>query len=248
MNSSFEETWRRRFESFGARADDDAGIAGWSANGLATRLRAFERAFGADRLDGQTWIDLGCGAGTYSRWLAARGAQVIALDYSQPSLAKAARAPANAGIAFAAADANQLPLPAACADGALLFGVLQALASPAAALAELRRVLRPGAGLWVDALNARSAAARAIAARERARGEPPRLRHDDPGQLLAALHAAGFEGVQLRWVPIAPGRLAAAQPLLDAAPVRGALAALPPLARTLSHALLLSARVPGARA
>ncbi|HOX90085.1 MAG TPA: class I SAM-dependent methyltransferase [Burkholderiaceae bacterium] len=246
--ASFEETWRRRFESFGAKADDDAGIAGWSANGLATRLRAFERAFGAARLDGQTWIDVGCGAGTYSRWLAARGARVIGLDYSQPSLAKAARFPANAPIAFAVADATRLPLPAGCAHGVLLFGVLQALSSPGGALAELHRVLRPGGALWLDALNADSAAARALAARERAKGEPPRLRHDAPDELLAAVSAAGFEHAALTWVPIAPGRTAAAQPLLELAPVRGVVQGIAPLGRTLAHSLLVNARVPEARA
>ncbi|MEG0821742.1 MAG: class I SAM-dependent methyltransferase [Burkholderiaceae bacterium] len=242
--SSFEDGWRRRFESFGRAADDDAGIAGWSANGLATRLRAFEREF-ASQVKGRTWLDVGCGAGTYSRWLAARGAQVIGLDYSQPSLLKAARLPANAGLTLAAADATRLPLPAACADGALLFGVLQALASPAPALAELRRVLRPGAELWLDALNSRSAAARTLAARERARGEPPRLRHDTPGELLSALAAAGFEELDLFWVAIAPGRWSAAQGLLDAASVRGTLRALPALGALASHSMLLRARVPG---
>lgn len=244
MAGSFEETWRRRFESFGLKANDDAGIAGWSANGLATRLRAFERAFGARRLDGQVWLDVGCGAGTYSRWLAARGAQVIALDYSQPSLAKAARLPGNAGLPFAVADATCLPLPAACADGVLLFGVLQALSSPVPALAELRRVLRPGGELWVDALNADSAAARAIAARERRRGEPPRLRHDRANELLAALAQLGFASPRLHHVAVAPGRLAALQPWLESAPARALFAAWPRLASIASHSLLLDARVP----
>lgn len=247
MSGSFEETWRRRFENFGRAASDDAGIAGWSANGLATRLRAFERAFGAVRLDGQTWLDVGCGAGTYSRWLVARGAAVIGLDYSQPSLAKAAQLPGNASIALASADATRLPLPAACADGVLLFGVLQALSSPAPVLAELRRVLRPGAELWLDALNARSAAARALATRERVRGEAPRLRHDGPKALLAAVAAAGFERVELGWVAIAPGRWSAAQGLLESAPLRGALRVLPALGAFASHSMLLRARVPGVR-
>ncbi|MDH5552168.1 MAG: hypothetical protein OEX82_02430 [Nitrosomonas sp.] len=41
MPNSFERAWRKRFEGFATYSEDDAGIAGWSPTGLATRLRQF---------------------------------------------------------------------------------------------------------------------------------------------------------------------------------------------------------------
>jgi hypothetical protein len=49
-------------------------------------------------------------------------------------------------------------------------------------------------------------------------------------------------------VPIAPGRAAATQPLLELAPVRGVVHGIAPLGRTLAHSLLVHARVAEARA
>lgn len=54
---SFEKLWRKRFENFAARAEDDAGIAGWSTTGLDARLRKFKEIWnnsGAKKISGWT--------------------------------------------------------------------------------------------------------------------------------------------------------------------------------------------------
>jgi ubiquinone/menaquinone biosynthesis C-methylase UbiE len=123
----FESRWRERFSWYAEQFDDDASIAGWSATGLATRLRQFVRAFG-DRGRGERWLDAGCGAGTYSRYLAERGAQVLGLDYSAVT-ARKARERALPGTSFCVGDATRLPVKPASFDGAICLGVTQALAA-----------------------------------------------------------------------------------------------------------------------
>ena len=88
----FEEKWRRRFERYAVSSNDDAGIAGWSESGLAARFRQFTRAWRHEHREstptGQ-WLDAGCGAGTYTRYLLSQRLNVIAVDYSEPTTRKA---------------------------------------------------------------------------------------------------------------------------------------------------------------
>jgi SAM-dependent methyltransferase len=89
-------------------------------------------------------LDLGCGAGAKTPWLAAcaaPGALVLGLDRD---LAALRAAPPSAWLA---GDAHALPLRDDACDLIWCVAVLGLLAEPAAALAELRRVLRPGGTL-----------------------------------------------------------------------------------------------------
>src|SRR5436190_11630124 len=147
----FERKWKERFAEYGTLYDDDAGIAGWSPTGLDTRFRHFVDAFGSAPIQG-VWLDAGCGAATYSRFLATQGATVLALDYSFPSLVKAsARSPD--GLRFVAGDATRLPFHPATFDGVLCFGVTQALSDTEPVVRELAAVCRVGGQVWIDALN-----------------------------------------------------------------------------------------------
>ena len=242
MQPDFECQWRRRFAERGSRLDDDAGIAGWTPSGLRTRVRQFRLHWEAeeDRPAGY-WLDVGCGSGVYSRLLQRAGHRVAGLDYSVPSLGKAGqRSPA--GIAWVAADARRLPVRDGVVDGALCFGVMQALAGPEAALAELRRVVRPGGEVWVDALNARCGPTAIAEWRRRWAGRPPHLRYDTPSAFRAAARRAGLEPVAWHWMPILPSRLQRFQGLLESPACRWLLQAVPPLGALLSHSFILRAR------
>ncbi len=74
---NFEKKWKERFENFAINAHDDAGIAGWSPTGLDTRLRQFIDIWENSILEKNTWLDAGCGAGTYSRFMTSQGSDVI---------------------------------------------------------------------------------------------------------------------------------------------------------------------------
>ncbi|WP_026279927.1 class I SAM-dependent methyltransferase [Thioalkalivibrio sp. ALJ16] len=237
----FERRWRQRFLERGAQLEDDAGIAGWTHTGLASRVRQFERLWQrADPRPGR-WLDVGCGAGTYTRMLQAQGHQVVGLDYSTPSLQKA-RARSDPTIPWLAADSNHLPLADAAFDGVLCFGVMQALADPAPALAEIRRILRPGAEAWVDALNRRCLPTAVREWRRSRRGQPPHLRYDVAGDLQVVANDAGLRVEALHWLPLAPGRLAGLQPLLEHRGTLGLLQAAPALGAWLSHSFILRLR------
>lgn len=150
------------------------------------------------------WLDAGCSAGTYVRLLAAHGAEVIGADYSLPSLHKAADRLGDQAV-LTASDVRALPFAAASFDGALCFGVMQALADPRPALRELCRVVRPGGEVWIDALNRYSAPHWAAGAWRRVRGKPAHMRYDDPWRLARWLREAGAAQVELHWLPLVPG-------------------------------------------
>lgn len=240
-DTGFERRWRQRFLERGASLEDDADIAGWTHSGLNSRVRQFERLWRSADLAPGRWLDIGCGAGTYTRMLQAQGHAVWGLDYSTPSLQKA-RARSDAAIPWLAADINHLPLADAAFDGVLCFGVMQALSDSAPALAEIRRVLRPGGEAWVDALNLRCLPTAAREWRRHRQGRPPHLRYDDPAALRSTAESVGLVPGDLYWLPLAPGRLARLQPLLENRGTRGFLQALPIAGAWLSHSFILRMR------
>jgi len=240
MRSEFETTWRRRFEEFGLEHEDDASIAGWSEAGLQARLRNFLRSWQPQRAGGM-WLDAGCGAGTYARAMVAAGQQVVAVDYSLPSLRKAQQRSEEASLLLLGADVTRLPLASNCCDGAICFGVLQALSDPERAVRELARVVRPGGWVWVDALNANFVPNLTWRLAARLRGYDSRLRFDSPGQLAQVFRRCGLRQVRVTWVPIFPGRFGAVQRFAESRPVRAIFANLPWLGSALSHAYVIVA-------
>lgn len=98
---------------------------------------------------GQTVVDVGCGFGLETNRLARLvqpGGRAVGLDHSVAFVAEARRRAAAAGIdvAFEAGDAQALPFADASFDVARAEHVLIYIADPEKALAELRRVTKPG--------------------------------------------------------------------------------------------------------
>ena len=232
---------------FASLRDDDAGIAGWSDWGLQTRFRCFTRLWrGAE--PGALYLDAGCGAGTYTRWLAEQGLEVIGADYSHPALLKAAQRGATR-IAYCAADTSNLPLADATLDGVLCFGVLQAVWSAQPFVTELARVIKPGGELWIDALNAHALHAMWDMNERRLRGRPMHLRYESPRKLMTILRDAGFGDISRHWLPIMPSRLRRVQPLFESRAVRVAMNTVPGLGALTSHSFVIRAvRHPTAKA
>ncbi|MCG5494762.1 class I SAM-dependent methyltransferase [Ectothiorhodospira variabilis] len=240
MRSQFEEVWRRRFTERGRLFDDDAGIAGWTDTGLETRLRHFQRVWPGDE-PGARWLDVGCGAGSYTRYLAEQGVAPLGADYSLPSVQKA-RLRSEAAIEWMVADATRLPLKPGTMDGVMCFGVMQALSGPEQAVTELVAATRPGGQVWIDALNRGCLTTLIKRLLARLRRRPLNLRYDDPQALAALLEQVGAEQVRVYWIPILPGRLSRFQPWVESGVVHGLLQRLPWLGALLSHAFLVSAR------
>ena len=238
--ADFHARWKSRFEEFASLRDDDAGIAGWTTSGLQTRFRNFRRLW-ERRASHGLWLDIGCGAGTYTRLLKEAGLRVIGIDYSLPALVKA-RARSSPDIAWVAGDVTSLPVAAGSIDGALCFGVLQAIPESHAALRAIAEAMKASGTLWIDVLNARCAPNRAETRRRRRAGKPMHLRYETAEDFRTALDDCGFDVVDLHWIPIMPARLGYLQPLVESRWMRRILRHTPALAAWVSHSILVEAR------
>jgi ubiquinone/menaquinone biosynthesis C-methylase UbiE len=98
---------------------------------------------------GLTALDVGCGPGSMTIELAQHvaPAEVIGVDLEISQFERARAAAAERGvrnIQFKQGDAYELPFPDASFDLVFSHAILSHLREPARALAEMRRVLRPG--------------------------------------------------------------------------------------------------------
>jgi len=108
--------------------------------------------------DGERVLDAGCGTGIYSIELAKSGARVTGLDASLGMLEWARGKAGQAGlkIDLIKADALSLPFPDGHFDLVLSVCMLCFVRERAAALLEMKRVLRPGGRVVITLLNSRS--------------------------------------------------------------------------------------------
>lgn len=163
---------------------------------------------------GQHVLDLASGPGLLARDALERvlpGGRVVASDIAEEMLAEGARRldsdaryPA-AAMSFVAADAERLCLPDARFDRVLAGLALFMFPRPALALAEIRRVLRPGGlvalSVWGTReevpliARAQDCIARVLPPPKVAR--PSVFRFGEPATLEATLQAAGFRDIRI---------------------------------------------------
>lgn len=141
--------------SSAAGGDPYAGAgAGWATGACRVYqpLSAALVARAPHPLGGRWVLDVGAGTGFASSELVAVGARPVAMDRSLDMLAwnRARRPPA------AVADVSRLPLRDRAVDDVLAAFVLNHLADPDTALAELARVTRPGGALLASVFSATS--------------------------------------------------------------------------------------------
>jgi SAM-dependent methyltransferase len=104
-------------------------------------------------VSGRTVLEVGCGSAMCSRWLAQRGAEVVAFDLSAGMLRHARNGASATGteVPLVQADAQHLPFRSDIFDVAFTaFGAVGFVADSARVMREVARVLRPG-GRWVFA-------------------------------------------------------------------------------------------------
>jgi len=100
--------------------------------------------------DGARVLDVGTGPGTVPRLIAAAapGLQIDGIDIA-PEMITWAQRTATPGVIFTVADVGSLPWPDATFDLVVSSLSQHHWPDPAAGLAEIRRVLRPGGQAWV---------------------------------------------------------------------------------------------------
>lgn len=94
-----------------------------------------------DLRPGQTVLDIGCGPGTDLSDMAALVGSVIGVDHNRDMVAEARR---RTSAEIRLGDAHALPVEDHGVDRVRVDRVLHQVANPAAVLAEIRRVLKPG--------------------------------------------------------------------------------------------------------
>jgi ubiquinone/menaquinone biosynthesis C-methylase UbiE len=98
-------------------------------------------------------LDLGCGTGRHSLWMAAAGATVTGIDFSAGMLAEAQRKPGADAIRFVIHDLN-LPLPLSAEFDLVVSGlVLEHLWNLDGFFAEAHRVLKPHGRAVISAMH-----------------------------------------------------------------------------------------------
>jgi len=158
--------------------------------------------------DGETVLDAGCGTGSLTFALArrARALRIQGIDFSPAYVEHATQRNRDPSIGFQVGDISALPFPDASFDRVLSLLVLHFVPDTPRALAEMRRVGRPGATVAAAVWDARggyvanriffdtAATLDEKANERRARNYTRPMTR--PGELAAAWRAAGLADVR----------------------------------------------------
>ena len=164
--------------------------------------------------DGEKVLDVGCGTGSLSFALAARApkSSFTGIDFSQAYIAYAKVKNVEARLAFETGDACAMPYADKSFDRVLSLLVLHYVREPNKAIAEMRRVARPGATVAATVWDARgglvgnriffdtAAALDPAAEKHRARYYTHPMTR--PGELAGAWRDAGFNDVREGYLTI----------------------------------------------
>ena len=142
----------KSFSAIDRVADPQTYIAALTAFDAIAELQELKAVAARWVSAGMRVLDVGCGFGLETLRLARRiapGGAVVGIDKSAEFIGEARRRAATAGleIAFDVGDADALPYPDGAFDHARAERLLIYLTDPGRAVAEMRRVVRPGGSL-----------------------------------------------------------------------------------------------------
>lgn len=158
--------------------------------------------------DGETILDAGCGTGSLTFTLAqrAKDLRIHGIDFSPAYIEHATRLNRSSTISLSVGDICALPFADASFDRVLSLLVLHFVPDSSRAVAELKRVARPGATVAAAVWDARGGmvasrmfldvAAMLSDAGNEHRGRSFTRPMTRPGELAAAWRAAGFAGIR----------------------------------------------------
>ncbi len=159
----------------------------------------------AGEVAGRRVLDVGTGAGATGLALAARGAQVVALDLT-PAMLETARMQAEArglvGFETRLGDASALPFPDASFDVVSCRVCAHHFGRARIALAEMARVLRPGGSLLlIDSIAPEDPAQDTFLNAVELLRDPSHVRNYRVSEWLAWFREAGLDGGHVRTFP-----------------------------------------------
>ncbi len=147
-----------------------------------------------------SWVvgDLGCGSGHIAEALAPCVKKVVAVDESGPMLEAARkRLASHDNVELRVGTIESLPIDDGALDAAILFLVAHFVTDPSRAMAEVRRVLRPGGRLLIVDLMSHDRVDYVVQLGHVWQG------FDGP-QVISWLEAAGFGACRYQPLPAAP--------------------------------------------
>lgn len=145
-------------------------------------------------------LEIGSAAGFFLDEARTRGYDVVGVE---PNEAMAGHARDELALDVRVGVLDDAQLDPASFDAACAFHVVEHLADPRQALAEVAAALRPGGHLLVEVPNAASRAARRLRARWAPLDLPFHVGHHGPASLRTLLESAGFEILLLDSIPFA---------------------------------------------
>jgi SAM-dependent methyltransferase len=145
-NRAAWDEWAHEYVGAGER--EWRAVVGEESWGIWALPESTLRLLPAD-LTGRDTIELGCGTGYVSAWLARRGARPVGIDNSEAQLATARRLQGEHGIEFPLhhGNAESVPYPDASFDLAISEYGASIWADPYRWIPEAARLLRPGGEL-----------------------------------------------------------------------------------------------------
>ncbi|WP_066175687.1 class I SAM-dependent methyltransferase [Bacillus marinisedimentorum] len=139
------DNWHKEAQSqWNSRAGywDENAVKMWSEGSRRDIIPLFKRHV---KPSGETNVlDIGCGPGHSTTLLQQAGYSPVGIDLSAEMIEKAKNRDNGDNLTFLQADVMQLPFKSGEFDAVTVINVLEWTASPLKALAEIRRVLKPG--------------------------------------------------------------------------------------------------------
>lgn len=211
MNRSAIDPARSRIDN---QYYDRLGDEWWDLRGDVGGLHAmnparadyFQRSVEAlgGSLHGARILDVGCGGGILAEELARRGADVVGVDRSVPSLDAALRHRGTLAVRYAGSDAAAMPFAEGAFDGVVSSDFLEHVFDLDAVTREIARVVKPGGFVLFDTIN-RTLLSRIVViwVMELIARRIPRHTHDwkmfvTPAELTASFARAGLGVREIR--------------------------------------------------
>jgi 2-polyprenyl-6-hydroxyphenyl methylase / 3-demethylubiquinone-9 3-methyltransferase len=113
-------------------------------------LETLRKRFGTERLK---ILDVGCGGGFLSNFLAQAGHEVTGIDLSEESLAVASQYDSTQNVNYLKQDARKLELPDASFDVVCAMDFLEHVDSPTEVIRECARILKPNGVFFFHTFN-----------------------------------------------------------------------------------------------
>lgn len=174
---------------------DRAGSLWQAAGSLVGRLMTERFVWIPLFTPGGVLVDVGCGTGAYLAEMRDLGWTAIGIE---PASVAAGVARERFGLDVRTGTLEEAALPDACADVVTMRMVLEHARDPAAVLAEVQRILKPGGRLLLSVPNAGSIEAKIFRRHWFAWELPRHLSHFTPVTLAGMLLEGGFGEVRVR--------------------------------------------------